>query len=80
MLTASGKREFVPRDQVFPYFFLCTVHYFYTKVTSLTLVLSLRIVLSCLYLCFFIFRNSQLESDICRSVFSRGFWEGQWVF
>ena len=42
--TPNGKREFVPRDQVFPYFSF-TVYCFYTKISSFMPVLSTRIVL-----------------------------------
>lgn len=48
-LTANGKREFVPLDQV--YFYLSfAVHYNYSKISRFTPILSVRIVLSCFYL------------------------------
>ena len=33
--TPNGKREFVPRDQVFP-LIVVTVYYFYTEISSFT--------------------------------------------
>ena len=62
--TPNGKREFVPRDQVFPYFPF-TIYCFYTRISSFMPVLSVRIVLDCFYLLIYILRNSQLESDVC---------------
>ena len=44
---ANGKREFVPRDQVFP---LIVVYYNYRKIGRFTPILSIAIVLSCFYL------------------------------
>ena len=44
--TANGKREFVPRVEVF--LNLCfTVHYFYLKISNFTLVLSKIIIFGC---------------------------------
>ena len=44
--TTKGKREFVPRDQVFP---LIVVYYNYRKIGRVTPILSIAIVLSCFY-------------------------------
>ena len=46
-----------------------TVHYFYLFLLCFTQVLSIRIVLSCFICLFSIFRNSQLESDVCRKTY-----------
>ena len=46
-----------------------TVHCFYLKISCFTPVLSIRIVLSCFICLFSIFRNSQLESDVCRETY-----------
>ena len=55
-LTANGKREFVPLDQV--YFYLSfAVHYNYSKISRFTPILSVRIVLSCFYLLISHFEN-----------------------
>ena len=55
-----GKREFVPRDEVFPLIVVyCLLNncrsndYFYTKISSFTPVLSMRIVLDSFYLLIF---------------------------
>ena len=63
--TPNGKREFVPRDQIPPYFSL-TVYCFYTKISSFMLVLSKRIVLDCFISLFSILRNSQLTFAVSR--------------
>ena len=44
------------------------IHYLYTKISSFTPFIYIRIVLSFFYLLiqFSILRNSQLESDVCR--------------
>ena len=52
--TPNRKREFVARDQVFPYFPF-TVYYFYTKISSFIPVLSLRIFLDCFLSAYFLF-------------------------
>ena len=41
--TPNGRREFVPRDQVFPYFPF-TLHCFYIKISSFILVSTIGIV------------------------------------
>ena len=61
--TPNGKREFVPRDQVFPLFFvdcLLLLH----KISEFMLVLSTRIVLDCFYL--LIFYAEKFSTDVCR--------------
>ena len=62
----NGKSEFVPRDQVFS---LLVVYCSLVSTPKLVVsrnFLSIRIALSCFYLLFSIFRNSQLGSDVCR--------------
>ena len=56
MLTANGKREFVPRDKRFPVF----VIYHLLPLP----VFSIRTFLHCFYPLIFILRNSQLEFDV----------------
>ena len=58
MLTANGKREFVPRDKRFPVFViyhLLPLPVFFHKK---------RTFLHCFYPLIFILRNSQLEFDV----------------
>ena len=55
--TPNGKREFVPRDQVFPSFSFI-VYYFYSKVSSFTPMLSIRIVLDSFCLLIFFSEKS----------------------
>ena len=55
-LKANGKREFVPRDQVFP---LPVIY----QLLPLPF-LSLRTALYCFYLLIFYLRHSQLEFDV----------------
>ena len=50
--TPNGKREFVPRDQVFPYFPF-TIYCFYTRISSFMPVLTIGIVRGCFYLLIF---------------------------
>ena len=59
--TPNGKREFVPRDQVFPSFSLI-VYYFYSKVSSFTPMLSIRIVLDSFCLLIFFSEKSVWNS------------------
>ena len=47
--TRNGRREFVPRDQVFPYFPF-TLYCFYTKISRFKPVLAIGIVWDCFYL------------------------------
>ena len=54
--TASINKIFVPRDQVF-LLLSFTVHYNYMEISELTLVLSVRIVLSCFHLLIFYFEK-----------------------
>ena len=46
--TPNGKREFVPRDQVFPSFSF-NDYFFYTKISSFMPVLSIQILLAFFY-------------------------------
>ena len=57
-LTANGKREFVPLDQV-SFYLSFTVHYNYSKISRRHKkpILSIRIVLSCFYLLISHFEN-----------------------
>ena len=50
--TPNSRREFVPRDQVSPYFPF-TLHCFYTKISSFMAVLTIGIVRDCFYLLIF---------------------------
>ena len=61
--TPNGRRDFVPRDQVFPLFSL-TVYCFYTKISSFMPALSIRIALDCFYL--LIFYSEKFSTDVCR--------------
>ena len=54
--TANGKHEYVPWTK-FSLYFSLTVHYFITNISSFTPVLSKRIVLGCIYLPSFHFKN-----------------------
>ena len=48
----NGRREFVPRDQVFP-FNPFTLYCFYKKISSFVPVLTIGIVRDCFYLLIF---------------------------
>ena len=48
--TLNGRREFVPRDQVFPLFY---IYCLYTKISSVMLFLTIGIVRDCFYLLIF---------------------------
>ena len=52
MFTPNGRREFVPSDQVFPYFPF-TLYCFYTKISSFIPVLTIGTVRDCFYQLFF---------------------------
>ena len=54
---ANGKREFVPRDQVFPLTVVNCLLLLRKKTSSFTPVLSVRIVLDCFYLLIFYFEK-----------------------
>ena len=54
--TANINKIFVPHDQVF-LLLSFTVHYNYMEISGLTLVLSIRIVLSCFHLLIFYFEK-----------------------
>ena len=62
--TANGKREFVPRDQVFR----LLIHYNYTNIGRFTPILSMTIVLSCFYLLISNFEN--FSTSISRLLFA----------
>ena len=47
--TPNGRREFVPRDQFFPYFPF-TFYCFYSQISSFMTVLTIGIVGDCFYL------------------------------
>ena len=56
---------------------LCfTVHYFYPKISSFTLVFSITLVLDCFSRTFSISRNFPPESDVCRKCHSKSiYWQ-----
>ena len=66
MFTSNGNREFVLRD---PTSFLFTCRLLFIISTPKLVIsrnfLSIRIVFSCFFFSSFIWRNSQLESDVC---------------
>ena len=63
--TPNGKREFVPRDQVFPSIVVyCLLLLHKNKKFHASFIR--RIVLDSFICLFSILRNSQLESDVCR--------------
>ena len=67
--TPNGKREFVPRDKVFPLFSVNSLLLLHKKISSFMPVLIIGIVRDWFYgfICLFsILRNSQLESGVCR--------------
>ena len=72
--TPNGRREFVPRDQVFPIFSVNSLLLLHKKISSFMLVLTIGVVRDWFYVFFFygfsclfsILRNSQLESGVCR--------------
>ena len=61
--TPNGKREFAPRDQVFPLFFVYCLLLLH-KISSFMLVLSTRIVPDFFYL--LIFYSEKFSTDVCR--------------
>ena len=61
--TPNGKREFVPRDQVFPLFSVYCLLLLH-KISSFTPALSIRIALDCFYL--LIFYSEKFSTDVCR--------------
>ena len=61
--TPNGKREFVPRDQVFPLFSVYCLLLLH-KISSFTPALSIRIALDCFYL--LIFFSEKFSTDVCR--------------
>ena len=63
--TAKINKIFVRRDLVF-LLYSFTVHYNYMEISGFTLVLSIRIVLSCFHLLIFYFEKFSLESAVCR--------------
>ena len=65
---SNGEREFVPRDQVSLYLSF-PVHYFYTKISSFKQFFIHKNCFELFYPLFFYFilRNSQLESAVCRN-------------
>ena len=65
--TPKGKREFVPRDEVYPQLSF-TVYYFYTEISGFTPVLSIRIVLDSFYL--FIFYSEKFSNWFWRFLFA----------
>ena len=60
--TPNGRREFVPRDQVFRLLFIAST----IKVASFMPVLTIGIVRTVFICLFSIVKNSQLESEVCR--------------
>ena len=66
-LTPNGKREFVQRDQVFPFLSL-TVYYFYSKVSSFAPVLYITIVFLSAYFLFWEILYLNLTFPVCLNV------------
>ena len=76
--TANGKRQTWILYHLTKFFLnLCfTVHYFYPKISSFTLVFSITLVLDCFSCTFSILRNNQLESDVCHKCHSKSlYWQ-----
>ena len=72
--TPNGRREFVPRDKVFPLFSVNSLLLLHKKISSFMPVLTIGIVRDWFYgfICLFsILRNSQLESAVCRLRWTR---------
>lgn len=66
--TGNGKSKFVPRDQVFPLLLIyCSLYQLKDQQFNFMSSLSVRII-GTVFICLFLnLRNSQFESDVCRS-------------
>ena len=64
--TPNGKRKFVPRDQVFPLFFVYWGLLLLLKMSSFMPVLSKRIVLDCFYVLIFYSEKFSTDFAVCR--------------